>query len=102
MDSGLPQQLLEMGYINELAEKTARRILSIANYPEFPPKGVPVKVAADVYGKSELWVRENMLNGTLKIGYITFSEGSSKKNVYISPKKLWEDTGYIWDGRTSL
>ena len=71
--------------------------------------GVPVKVAAEVYGKDPTWVRAGLICGWLPIGYATrngkqvtdLKEMNGKKgriNYYISPVKLKEDTGYVWDG----
>ncbi len=76
---------------------------------EFANGSVPVSVAAKVYGKDASWVRAGIIAGWLPIGKATrngklvksIDEMSSKYgriNFYISPKKLWEDTGYVWKG----
>lgn len=76
---------------------------------EFLNGSVPVAVAARIYGKDATWVRAGIIEGWLPIGKATrngklitsLDEMSSKNgriNFYISPKKLWEDTGYIWKG----
>ena len=78
------------------AEQIARAIAGIAIVPEFSMEKIPVKLAAKIYGKSENWVRKGILEGWLPIGHATESE--HRINVYISPKKLWEDTGFIWKG----
>lgn len=70
---------------------------------------VPVSVAARVYGKDASWVRAGIISGWLPIGKATrngklitqLEEMNSKYgriNFYISPKKLYEDTGYLWKG----
>ena len=70
---------------------------------------VPIAVAAKVYGKDASWVRAGIIAGWLPIGTATragklvtdVSEMDSKKgriSYYISPKLLFEQTGYIWDG----
>lgn len=70
---------------------------------------VPVSVAAKVYGKDACWIRAGIINGWLKIGYATrngklitsVEEINSKYgriNYYISPKLLYEQTGYVWKG----
>lgn len=75
----------------------------------FAQGSVPVVVAARVYGKDAAWVRAGIVSGWLPIGRATrngelvtdISQMNSKYgriNFYISPKKLWEDTGYIWEG----
>lgn len=69
---------------------------------------VPVAVVAKVYGKDPAWVRAGIISGWLPIGYATrngktitsIDEMNSKLgriNYYISPKKLYEETGYLWE-----
>ena len=70
---------------------------------------VPVCVAARVYGKEASWIRAGIIEGWLPIGYATrkgvivtdLEEVDCRKgriNFYISPKKLYEETGYLWKG----
>lgn len=70
---------------------------------------VPVAVAARVYGKDPAWVRAGIISGWLPIGKATrngravtdIQEMDSRLgriNFYISPRKLWEDTGFVWKG----
>ena len=70
---------------------------------------VPVAVAARVYKKDASWVRAGIVCGWLPIGKATrkgklvtkLEEMESKQgriSYYISPKLLWEDTGYLWKG----
>lgn len=70
--------------------------------------GVPVAVAAKVYGKDPAWIRAGLICGWLDIGYATrngelvtdLSECNSKLgriNYYISPKRLYEETGYEYN-----
>lgn len=76
---------------------------------EFATGSVPVMVAARVYGKDPSWIRAGIISGWLPIGYATrngvlitdINQMNSKYgriNFYISPKKLWEETGYVWKG----
>ncbi len=71
---------------------------------------VPVSVAAKVYGKDATWIRAGIISGWLPIvvatrdgkKITTIEEINSKYgriNFYISPKKLYEETGYIWEGK---
>lgn len=80
---------------------------------EFVKGSVPIAVAAKVYGKDASWVRAGIISGWLPIGVatrngelVTKVEDINSKlgriNFYISPKKLWEDTGYIWRGEKSV
>lgn len=77
--------------------------------PEFHPGSVPVAVAARVYGKDASWVRAGIISGWLPIGKATragklvtsIEEMNSKYgriNFYISSKRLYEETGYLWKG----
>lgn len=76
---------------------------------EFGIGSVPVAVAAKVYGKDASWIRTGIVVGWLPIGRATrngklvteLAEMNSKYgriNFYISPKKLYEETGYVWRG----
>lgn len=75
----------------------------------FPIGSVPVSVAAKVYGKDACWVRAGIISGWLPIGRATrngkeitdINEMDSRLgriNFYISPKLLWEQTGFLWRG----
>ena len=70
---------------------------------------VPVRIAAKVYGKDPAWVRAGIISGWLPIGKATrngqpvtdLKQMDSKYgriNYYISPKLLYEQTGYEWRG----
>ena len=76
---------------------------------EFIKGSVPVSVAARVYGKDASWVRAGIVAGWLPIGKATrngelvtkvedIDSRYGRINFYISPKKLWEETGYVWRG----
>lgn len=70
---------------------------------------VPVAVVAKVFGKDASWVRAGLISGWLPIGFATrhgkritdISDMDSKKgriNYYISALKLYELTGFKWEG----
>lgn len=76
---------------------------------DFASGSVPVIVAARVYGKDASWVRAGIIAGWLPIGkatrqgkLVTDVNGIDSRlgriNFYISPKKLYEETGYVWKG----
>lgn len=76
---------------------------------KFGVGSVPVNMAARVYGKDASWIRAGIIAGWLPIGHATrdgqlvtkIEEMDSKFgriNYYISPKKLFEQTGYVWKG----
>lgn len=73
-------------------------------------QSVPVVIAAKVYGKDPSWIRAGLISGWLPIGYATrngvkvtsIDQMNSKYgriNYYISPSKLYNDTGYMWEGK---
>lgn len=101
-------EIKELTEAKEIAEHVSRILLSACQYPEFEQGNVPVKVVAKVIGKDQNWVKAGIISGWLPIGYATkkgklvtsIEEITSKEktNFYISPKKLWEVTGFIWRG----
>lgn len=79
----------------------------------FGKGSVPVRVAAKVYGKDASWVRAGIITGYLPIGAAVrngkevhdINDMNSRKgriNYYISPIKLYQETGYVWKGKESL
>lgn len=83
---------------NILLDKLFRALTEKMERPEFPPGGVPVKVAAAVYGKAPCFIHEGIRAGWLPIGHM--KPGEQKDNFYISPLKLWEDTGFAYTGQS--
>ena len=72
-------------------------------------KSVPVKIAAQIYKKDANWVRAGIISGYLPIGVATrdgkrvtsvsdMDSHLGRINYYISPKLLYENTGYLWKG----
>lgn len=71
---------------------------------------VPVTVAACIYKKDPSWIRAGIISGWLPIGIATrngkqitnvneINSSYGRINYYISPKKLFEQTGYMWEGK---
>lgn len=78
--------------------------------PRLRTGSVPVRVAAMVYGRDASWVRAGIIAGWLPIGEATrngvkitdIKQMDSKYgriNYYISPKLLYEQTGFVWEGK---
>lgn len=70
-------------------------------------RSVPVAVAAKVYKKDPYWIRAGLIVGWLPIGFATrngkritdvreMSYRKGRINYYISPKRLYEETGYMY------
>ena len=79
----------------------------------FGEGSVPVPVAARVYGKDPSWIRAGIIAGWLPIGTATrkghivtsihdIDGRLGRINYYISPMKLYEETGYIWRGKKCM
>ena len=81
---------------NRQLEKLARMISDI-RIPQFLPGGVPLAVAAAVYGKDPCFIREGIRVGWLPIGHC--KPGEQRDSFYISPYKLWQDTGFAYTGQ---
>lgn len=75
----------------------------------FETGSVPVAVAARVYQKDACWIRAGIIAGWLPIGTATrngkrildiqdMDSRLGRINYYISPKRLYEETGYAWKG----
>ena len=69
---------------------------------------VPVAIAAKAYGKDPAWIRAGIISGWLPIGIATrqgkpitdlkqMNSRSGRINYYISPKRLYKETGYLWE-----
>lgn len=70
---------------------------------------VPIRVVARVYHKDPAWVRAGIISGWLPIGIATrkgvqitsidlIDREKGRINFYVSPKLLYEETGYVWKG----
>lgn len=70
---------------------------------------VPVAIVAKVYKKDPAWVRAGIIQGWLPIGIATrkgkvitdlkeLDGRLGRINYYISPKRLYEETGYMYEG----
>jgi len=75
----------------------------------FQGRSVPVQIAAKVFKKDPAWVRAGIIAGWLPIGTATrngkqitdigeISGCKGRISYYISPKLLYEYTGYIYGG----
>ena len=74
---------------------------------------VTIPIVAYVYGKDAWWVRAGLISGYLPIGFATrkgkqitqISEMDSRKgriSYFVSPKKLYEETGFEWNGEKTV
>ena len=71
----------------------------------FHQGNMPVSVAASIFGKDAAWIRAGIVLGWLPIGkatkdgeLVTNLNVKGRINYYISPKAVYEITGYLWEG----
>lgn len=68
----------------------------------FPPGSVPVQVASAVIGMDKNLLMNCMDAGEIDLGFVHKTPRKRGKRpyrkFYISPKKLYEMTGFIWQG----
>lgn len=96
--------------VHHLAEEIARRIISgIPQMPEFSNERLTVSDVSKMTGIPIPSVRAGIIYGWLPIGtayrgnkVIHDRKGSGRIEFVISPRKLWEETGYIWRGKEAL
>ncbi len=80
---------------------------------EFTKGSVPIAVVAKIYGKDACWVRAGIISGWLPIGTATrhgelitsidqMGSKCGRINFYVSPKRLYEATGYVWKGEKKI
>ena len=76
------------------SEQVLREIVSFVALPEFPSCSVPISVVAKVMQRDPVYIREGIAQGWLPIG--TCNKVGARRNFYISPKLLWEYTGFLY------
>ena len=76
---------------------------------QFPMGSVPIRIAAKVFKKDPSWIRAGIIAGWLPIGTAT-RDGRAVTDIndicgkrgrisyYISPKLLYDLTGYLYQG----
>lgn len=63
---------------------------------KFTGENVPVTIAAKIMKKDQQFIRQGIIKGILPFGVAYKKEGSNQYDYYISPKKFYEYTGYIF------
>lgn len=59
-------------------------------------KNIPISEVARIMGKDAQYIRQGIIQGFLPIGKAFKMPGSSHYSYYISPKLLYEFTGYLY------
>lgn len=65
--------------------------------PTFTGENVPISVVAKVMKKDPQFVRQGLIQGYLPIGSAFKKDGRVQYDFYVSPKKLFEYTGFYYD-----
>lgn len=65
--------------------------------PTFTGENVPISLVAKVMRKDPQYVRQGLVQGYLPIGKAFIKEGRTQYDYYVSPKLLWEYTGFYYD-----
>lgn len=63
----------------------------------FTGKNIPIATVSKIIGKDQRFVKRAMIEGTLPIGTAMRKQGSSEYDFYVSPKLLYEFTGFFVD-----
>ena len=63
----------------------------------FSGKNIPVTAVAKIMGKDQQFIRQAMIEGMLPIGTAFRKKGSTQYDFYVSPKLLYEFTGFYFD-----
>lgn len=73
---------------------------------EFHPGSVPVMVASKVLGMDREVLMNSMDSGELDLGFVHKTPRKrgkrSYRKFYISPKKLYELSGFMWRGEKTV
>lgn len=99
----------DMNNLGTVIANAVAAALKEKEVPEFAHGNVPIPLVAKIYGKDIPWVRAGIIVGWLPIGIairnghpVTRIEDMDSKfgkiTYQVNPKKLWEDTGYVWRG----
>lgn len=103
----------DIRYLGVAIERAVAEAVKKREIPELAHGCVPVTLVANIYQRDASWVKAGIIAGWLPIGIATrkgkqitdLAEMDSKLgniNYYISPLKLWQDTGYVWRGERKL
>lgn len=99
----------ENAEVHQFAAEVARIISGIPQMPEFSNERLTVSDVSKMTGIPTPSVRAGIIYGWLPIGtayrgnkVIHDRKGSGRIEFVISPRKLWEETGYVWRGKEAL
>ena len=107
--SAVDNYIEQNAQVHQFAAEVARIISGIPQMPEFSNERLTVSDVSKMTGIPMSSVRAGIIYGWLPIGtayrgnkVIHGRKGSGRIEFVISPRKLWEETGYIWRGKEAL
>lgn len=107
--SAVDNYIEQNAQVHQFAAEVARIISGIPQMPEFSNERLTVSDVSKMTGIPMSSVRAGIIYGWLPIGtayrgnkVIHDRKGSGRIEFVISPRKLWEETGYIWRGKETL
>lgn len=68
---------------------------------KFDGNNVPIRIVAKVMKKDETFIRLALQKGVLPIGCAIKKDNSTQYDYYISPKLLYEYSGFIYNNQES-
>nr|DAZ72653.1 MAG TPA: HTH-type transcriptional regulator [Caudoviricetes sp.] len=107
--SAVDNYIEQNAQVHQFAAEVARIISGIPQMPEFSNERLTVSDVSKMTGIPTSSVRAGIIYGWLPIGtayrgnkVIHDRKGSGRIEFVISPRKLWEETGYVWRGKEAL
>lgn len=98
----------ENAEVHQFAAEIARIISGIPQMPEFSSENMSVSDASKLIGLPVTSIRAGIVYGWLPIGTAIQNNKPAKSlsggriTYIISPRKVYEVTGYVWKGKAAL
>lgn len=106
--SAVDDYIKQNAELHQFAAEIARIISGIPAMPEFSTERLTVDDVSKMIGIPAASVRAGIVYGWLPIGTATRNNKvvksltGEKTSFFISPRKLYEETGYVWRGKAAL
>ena len=106
--SAVDDYIKQNAELHQFAAEVARIISGIPSMPEFSAERLTVDDVSKMIGIPAASVRAGIVYGWLPIGTATRNNKvvksltGEKTSFFISPRKLYEETGYVWRGKAAL
>ena len=96
--------------VHQFAAEIARIASGIPQMPEFSNEKLTIEDVSKMTGRTISSIRAGIIYGWLPIGVAIRNnkivtpqtKSSGRTEYFISPRKLWEELGYVWKGKAAL